>query len=107
MVLHGGGPGQGINAGGPAYEAALKTTGTRYELLVYEDEDVNLACNNDASPACCNAEAARLARERRLRSFKEKSGVAGQPRQILRHLCSLYRWLCRGKSSLFCWRLCC
>jgi len=70
MMLHYGGLDQRINAGIPAYEAALKAAGTAYELYVYEG--VNHAFNNDTSPARYNAEAAKLAWERTLRLFKEK-----------------------------------
>jgi len=72
VLLHYGGLDQRINAGIPAYEAALKAAGTKYELFVYEG--VNHAFNNDTSPARYNAEAAKLAWERTLRLFKEKLG---------------------------------
>ena len=72
VLLHYGGLDQRINAGIPAYEAALKSAGTRYELFVYEG--VNHAFNNDTSPARYNAAAAQLAWERTLRLFKEKLG---------------------------------
>ena len=70
LMLHYGGLDQRINAGIPAYEAALKAAGTKYELYVYEG--VNHAFNNDTSPARYNAEAAKLAWDRTLRLFKEK-----------------------------------
>ena len=72
VLLHYGGLDQRINVGIPAYEAALKAAGTRYELFVYEG--VNHAFNNDTSPARYNAAAAQLAWERTLRLFKEKLG---------------------------------
>ena len=72
MLLHYGGLDQRINAGIPAYEAALKAAGTKHELHVYEG--VNHAFNNDTSPARYNAEAAKLAWERTLRLFKERLG---------------------------------
>jgi carboxymethylenebutenolidase len=72
VMLHYGGLDQRINAGIPAYEAALKAAGTPYELFVYEG--VNHAFNNDTSPARYNAEAAQLAWGRTLRLFKEKLG---------------------------------
>ena len=72
VMLHYGGLDQRINAGIPAYEAALKAAGIKYELYVYEG--VNHAFNNDTSPARYNAEAAKLAWERTLRLFKEKLG---------------------------------
>ena len=72
VMLHYGGLDERINAGIPAYEAALKAAGTPYELYVYEG--VNHAFNNDTSPARYNAEAAQLAWGRTLRLFKEKLG---------------------------------
>jgi carboxymethylenebutenolidase len=72
MLLHYGGLDQRINAGIPAYEAALKAAGTKYELYVYEG--ANHAFNNDTSPARYNAEAAQLAWNRTLKLFKEKLG---------------------------------
>jgi carboxymethylenebutenolidase len=72
VMLHYGGLDQRINAGIPAYEAALKAAHIPYELFVYEG--VNHAFNNDTSPARYNAEAAKLAWERTLRLFKEKVG---------------------------------
>ncbi len=72
LMLHYGGLDQRINAGIPAYEAALKAAGTPYELFVYEG--VNHAFNNDTSPARYNPEAATLAWDRTLRLFMEKLG---------------------------------
>ncbi|MDB5235619.1 MAG: carboxymethylenebutenolidase, partial [Hymenobacter sp.] len=72
VLLHYGGLDQRINAGIPAYEAALKAAGTKYELYVYEG--ANHAFNNDTSPARYNAEVAKLAWERTLKLFKEKLG---------------------------------
>jgi carboxymethylenebutenolidase len=72
IMLHYGGLDERINAGIPAYEAALKAAHTSYELFIYQG--VNHAFNNDTSPARYNAEAAKLAWERTLRLFKEKLG---------------------------------
>jgi carboxymethylenebutenolidase len=72
IMLHYGGLDERINAGIPAYEAALKAAHTPYELFIYQG--VNHAFNNDTSPARYNAEAAKLAWERTLRLFKEKLG---------------------------------
>ena len=72
VLLHYGGLDQRINVGIPAYEAALKAAGTKYELYVYEG--VNHAFNNDTSPARYNAEAAKLAWDRTLRLFQQKLG---------------------------------
>ncbi|MGI4737009.1 MAG: dienelactone hydrolase family protein [Janthinobacterium lividum] len=72
VLLHYAGLDQRIDAGIPAYEAALKAAHTPYELFVYEG--VNHAFNNDTSPARYNAEAAKLAWARTLKLFKEKLG---------------------------------
>jgi len=72
LMLHYAGLDQRINAGIPAYEAALKAAHISYELFIYEG--VNHAFNNDTSPARYNAEAAKLAWERTLRLFKKKLG---------------------------------
>lgn len=72
LMLHYAGLDERIDAGIPAYEAALKAAHISYELFVYEG--VNHAFNNDTSPARYNAEAAKLAWERTLRLFKEKLG---------------------------------
>ena len=72
LLLQYGGLDTRINAGIPAYEAALKAAGTKYELYVYEG--ANHAFNNDTSPARYNAEVAKLAWERTLKLFKEKLG---------------------------------
>ena len=72
VLLHYGGLDQRINAGIPAYEAALKAAGTKYELYVYEG--ANHAFNNDTSPARYNPEVARLAWDRTLKLFREKLG---------------------------------
>ncbi|GAA4498245.1 dienelactone hydrolase family protein [Hymenobacter ginsengisoli] len=72
VMLHYAGLDQRIDAGIPAYEAALKAAHIPYELFMYEG--VNHAFNNDTSPARYNAEAAKLAWERTLRLFKEKLG---------------------------------
>lgn len=72
VLLHYGGLDQRINAGIPAYEAALKAAGIQYELYVYEG--ANHAFNNDTSPARYNAAAAQLAWERTLKLFREKLG---------------------------------
>lgn len=72
LMLHYGGLDERVNAGIPAYEAALKAAGTAYQLYVYEG--VNHAFNNDTSPARYNAEAAKLAWDRTLRLLREKLG---------------------------------
>ena len=72
VMLHYAGLDERIDAGIPAYEAALKAAHISYELFMYEG--VNHAFNNDTSPARYNAEAAKLAWERTLRLFKKKLG---------------------------------
>lgn len=67
MLLHYGGLDTRINAGIPAYEAALKAAGTKYQIFVYEG--VNHAFNNDTSAERYNADAAKLAWERTLNLF--------------------------------------
>lgn len=57
-----------INAGIPAYEAALKAAGKNYELFMYEG--VNHAFNNDTNAARYNEAAATLAWQRTLDFLK-------------------------------------
>ncbi|HEX2556148.1 MAG TPA: dienelactone hydrolase family protein [Microvirga sp.] len=59
LMLHYAGLDQGINAGIPAYEAALKAAGKAYELHMYEG--VNHAFNNDTGAARYDKAAADLA----------------------------------------------
>lgn len=58
-----------VNAGLPAYEAALKAAGTKYELFIYPG--TQHAFHNDTSAARYNEAAAKLAWERTLKVFKE------------------------------------
>jgi carboxymethylenebutenolidase len=69
VQLHYGGLDERVNAGIPAYEAALKAAGTKYELYIYEG--AQHAFNNDTAPTRYNKEAADKAWERTLRLFKE------------------------------------
>lgn len=69
VQLHYGGLDEGVNKGIPAYEAALKAAGIKYELYIYEG--VNHAFHNDTSAARYNEAAAKLAWERTMRLFKE------------------------------------
>lgn len=68
VQLHYGGLDERINAGIPAYEAALKAAGVKYELYVYEG--AQHAFLNDSAPTRYNPEAAKLAWERTLKIFK-------------------------------------
>ena len=70
LLLHYAGLDERIDAGIPAYEAALKAAHVPYQLFIYPG--VNHAFNNDTSPARYNAEAATLAWSRTLGLFKEK-----------------------------------
>lgn len=64
LLLHYAGLDERINAGIPAYEAALKAAGKTYELHVYEG--ANHAFNNDTAPARYDKAAADLAWARTL-----------------------------------------
>ncbi|PLK47427.1 dienelactone hydrolase family protein [Uliginosibacterium sp. TH139] len=72
LQLHYAGLDQGINAGIPAYEAALKAAGKPYELFLYEG--VNHAFNNDTGAARYNEAAAKLAWQRTLDFLKRHLG---------------------------------
>jgi carboxymethylenebutenolidase len=69
VLLHYAGLDERIDAGIPAYEAALKANHVKYELFVYEG--VNHAFNNNTSPTRYNEAAATLAWQRTLKLFKE------------------------------------
>ncbi|GAB2649015.1 dienelactone hydrolase family protein [Emticicia sediminis] len=69
LMLHYGGLDERVNAGIPAFEAALKAAGTKHAIYVYDG--ANHAFNNDTAPTRYNAEVAKLAWERTLRLFKE------------------------------------
>jgi carboxymethylenebutenolidase len=69
LLLHYAGLDEGIDAGIPAYEAALKAAGKTYEIFVYPG--VNHAFNNDTSAARYNKEAADLAWSRTLAFFRK------------------------------------
>jgi carboxymethylenebutenolidase len=70
VMLHYGGLDERINAGIPAYEAALKQNHVDYQIFIYED--VNHAFNNDTSPTRYNEAAAKLAWQRSIGLFKNK-----------------------------------
>ena len=69
MQLHYGGLDERVNAGIPAYEAALKAAGTRYEIYIYEG--VNHAFHNDTAPTRYNEAAAKLAWQRSMDFLKK------------------------------------
>jgi len=67
VQLHYGSLDERINAGIPAYEEALKKTGTKFELYIYEG--ANHAFHNDTAPTRYNEAAAKLAWQRTLDFF--------------------------------------
>jgi carboxymethylenebutenolidase len=69
VQLHYGGLDERVNAGIPAYEAALKQNNTRYELYIYEG--VNHAFHNDTAPTRYNETAAKLAWQRTIDFFNK------------------------------------
>ncbi len=70
VLLHYAGLDERINAGIPAYEAALKANKIDYQLYIYQG--VNHAFNNNTSPTRYNEPAAKLAWARTMKLFKEK-----------------------------------
>jgi carboxymethylenebutenolidase len=68
LMLHYAGNDQGINAGIPAYEAALKANKKKYELYMYEGKQHGF--HNDTTPRY-DAGAAKLAWDRTLEFFKK------------------------------------
>ncbi|KQT52863.1 MULTISPECIES: dienelactone hydrolase family protein [unclassified Aureimonas] len=72
LMLHYAGLDERINAGIPAFEAALKAAGTDYEVFVYDG--VNHAFNNDTSAARYDKAAADLAWGRTTAFLKDKLG---------------------------------
>ena len=69
LMLHYAGMDERVNAGIPAYEAALKAAGKDYQLYIYEG--VQHAFNNDTGGERYNAEAAKLAWGRTLELFNK------------------------------------
>ena len=69
LLLHYGALDERIDAGIPAYEAALKAAGKTYEIFVYPG--ANHAFNNDTNAARYNKEAADLAWSRTVAFFKK------------------------------------
>lgn len=68
LLIHYAGNDERINAGWPAYEAALKTAGVKYEAYVYEG--VQHGFNNDTTPRFDEA-AAKLAWGRTIKFFND------------------------------------
>lgn len=73
LMLHYAGADQAINAGIPAYEAALKSAGVAYEKYLYEG--AQHAFNNDTNAARYNKAAADLAWGRTLGFFRKHLGA--------------------------------
>jgi len=72
LLLHYAGLDERINAGIPAYEAALKANGVAHEIHVYSG--VNHAFNNDTNAARYEEAAAKLAWQRTLDFLKRNLG---------------------------------
>ena len=66
LLLHYAGNDQRVNAGWPAYEAALKANGAQYTAYIYEN--TNHGFHNDTTPRY-DEEAAKLAWQRTLDFF--------------------------------------
>lgn len=71
LLIHYAGVDERVNAGWPAYEAALKAAGTRYEAHTYPGAQHGF--NNDTTPRF-DAEAAKLAWARTLAFFRAHLG---------------------------------
>ncbi len=69
LMAHYGGLDERINAGIPAFEAALKAAGTDYQIFIYEG--ANHAFNNDTSAARYSKEASDLAWSRTMALFRQ------------------------------------
>jgi carboxymethylenebutenolidase len=72
MLLHYAGRDTRINEAVPAFEAALKASGTKYELHMYPDADH--AFHNDTNAARYNADAALQAWKRTIGFFERELG---------------------------------
>ena len=70
VMMHYGGLDERINAGIPAYEAALKAANIDYKIFIYDG--VNHAFNNNTSPTRYNEAAAKLAWQRTMELFRSK-----------------------------------
>jgi carboxymethylenebutenolidase len=68
LMLHYAGNDQGVDAGIPAYEAALKANNKKYELFMYDGKQHGF--HNDTTPRY-DADAAKLSCERTLEFFKK------------------------------------
>jgi carboxymethylenebutenolidase len=77
LLLQYAGNDERIDAGIPAYEAALKANNKRYTIYIYEG--AQHAFNNDTSAARYDKAAADLAWRRTLAFFKENLGAPARP----------------------------
>ena len=68
LMLHYAGADQGVDAGIPAYEAALKANNKKYEIFMYDGKQHGF--HNDTTPRY-DADAAKLSWERTLDLFKK------------------------------------
>jgi carboxymethylenebutenolidase len=73
MLLHYAGLDERINAGIPAFEAALEQAGVEFKTYIYEG--AQHAFNNDTNEARYDREAAELAWQRTIAFLKEKLGT--------------------------------
>ena len=76
LLLHYAGKDDGVNAGIPAYEAALKANNKKYTLYTYPG--TQHAFNTDTSAARYDKPAADLAWSRTIAFFKENLGAPGR-----------------------------
>ncbi|GLK67246.1 dienelactone hydrolase family protein [Hansschlegelia plantiphila] len=77
LLLHYAGLDERIDAGVPAFEAALKSAGKDYQLFMYEG--VDHAFNNDTNPARYDKKAAALAWDRTIAFLEQHLGAAVPP----------------------------
>jgi carboxymethylenebutenolidase len=70
LLLHYAGLDERVNAGIPAFEAALKAASVNYQLYMYEG--VKHAFNNDTTPERYSREASELAWQRTISFLKQK-----------------------------------
>jgi carboxymethylenebutenolidase len=70
LLLHYAGLDERVNAGIPAFEAALKAASVNYQIYMYEG--VKHAFNNDTTPERYSREASELAWQRTISFLKQK-----------------------------------
>jgi carboxymethylenebutenolidase len=77
LLLHYAGLDERINAGVPAFEAALKENDKEFQLFIYEG--ANHAFNNDSNPARYDRKVANLAWDRTIAFLETHIGAAPPP----------------------------